>query len=267
VYRHLDIGTAKPLKSLRRLIPHHLIDCLDPDSQFTVGDFVRSAESLVEEIRGKQKIPLLSGGTAYYLRHFLVGLPETPSARLDIRQCLVEREKEEGVPALYVELERVDPAAARKIHPNDRYRIQRALEVWYSTGRRLSSYQNPSGIRRDFSLLVIGLRRDRIDIHERIQNRVEWMFRQGLRDEVKRLIRMGYRSSDPGMKGIGYREFFSMRTGCLDTTGVKELITRNSRRYAKRQMTFFKSIPLVQWHHPDDVESIRRRVGSFLGQS
>ncbi|MCX7786215.1 MAG: tRNA (adenosine(37)-N6)-dimethylallyltransferase MiaA [Spirochaetes bacterium] len=258
VYKGLDIGTAKPSLEVRSQVPHHLIDILDPREQYTAGEFVHRAEELIPQIDVRGRIPIISGGTAYYFKNFLYGLPETPVANPSVREWLDQRLELEGLPRLYEELKRIDPVAGERISPRDTYRILRALEVYYSTGRALSSYAVPVSPRLGRSYRLIGLIRDRKELYQRIDARVEEMFKQGLPEEVARLIALGYGEEDPGMRGIGYREFFQLgKEGCLTLSQVKTEIQKNSRRYAKRQITFFKSLPGVQWLHPNSIRSLK----------
>jgi tRNA dimethylallyltransferase len=214
VYRSMDIGTAKPPAELRRALPHHLIDVVDPSSQFNAGEFVKSAQDLAACITRRGRIPVVSGGTAFYITSLLYGLPESPpsdpEARSKIRQ--VARGMEAG--ALHRMLKERDPQAAARIQPNDVYRISRALEILEQTGQSLFSFRWPRTLREDFRFLLIGLDRDRTDLYDRIDRRVDGMFADGLVGEVKNLLAMGYTAADPGLRGIGYREILSMRAGC-----------------------------------------------------
>ncbi len=264
VYRHMDIGTAKPTPAERAALVHHLVDIVEPSCQFNAGQFVKRAEALIAEITGGAGSPWSSGGTAFYIRSLLYGLPESPPGNADARERLRERQRTEGQRALYEELCRRDPLAAGRIQPNDRYRTSRALEILESTGRSVFSFAWPSGPRADFETLVLGLDRPREELYARIDSRVDSMFAQGLTDEVKKLLAMGYGPNDPGMRGIGYREFLEMRQGCMTMADVREAIARDSRRYAKRQLTFFRAIRGVQWMHPDDRAGIAARVAAFL---
>ncbi len=268
VYRGLNIGAAKPAAGLLRGLPHHLIDIADICEQFHAGRFVRSAEALIDEIWSRNKIPVLSGGTAFYLRSFLFGLSRAPEGLPGIREKLEAEWNGGGSERLRRELERVDPGTASRVHENDSYRIIRALEVFRSSGRPLSSYQVPEKIREDYRFLIIGLRRDREELYARIDERVAVMMSSGLAEEFKRLYAQGYRASDPGMKGIGYREFFTMaEAGCMSFNDLTGLIQRNSRRYAKRQMTFFKKIPGIRWYNPEQKEEIMRETESWLNDN
>jgi tRNA dimethylallyltransferase len=264
VYRHLDIGTAKPSVALRRAIPHHLIDVVDPDVQFDAGQFVRRAEQAVKDIFARGGLPLLCGGTAYYLRSFLCGLPEAPASDPRIRWELKEELSSRGLGELLAELARVDPASRAAVAEADAYRVLRALEVHRASGRPLSSFANPSLPRADYAFLTLGLTRERSELYRRIDARVEDMFAAGLCREVAGLLARGYGPEDPGLRGIGYREFFLLQRGCWTLAELREAIQRDSRRYAKRQITFFKSLPGVQWLPAGEPERVVERIAGFL---
>ncbi len=263
-YRHMDIGTAKPPAEALARLPHHLVSFLDPSDQYNAGQFVTRAESLAADILSRGKIPVICGGTAFYIRSFLFGLPESPQGSPEIRARFRERERHAGHRVLYEELTRRDPEAARRIPQDDRYRIVRALEILEATGRSMFSFRWPRTLRPGYEFLTIGLDRRRDELYSRIDSRVERMFEEGLVDEVRRLIAMGYGPMDPGMRGIGYREFFEMQRGCLSLADVKLSIQRNSRRYAKRQITFFKPVPGVRWVSPEDLAVLRSLIESFI---
>jgi tRNA dimethylallyltransferase len=258
VYRGMDIGTAKPDPVLRQQIPHHLIDIRNPDEQFHLGDFIRLADEAVLDILRKGRLPVISGGTAYYFKHFLYGLPEAPSSDPEIRAELAEIVRKEGLKPLREMLRRVDPFSAGRIDDNDAYRIQRALEVYMSSGRPLSSFRVPDTMREGLDPLIIGLCRPREELYRRIDRRVEQMFEAGLRSEVESLRQAGCSSEDPGMKAIGYREFFEAEQEPLPR------IQTASRRYAKRQLTFFRALSGTIWMNPGDHEKILQKIYSFL---
>lgn len=244
VYKGLDIGTAKPDENEKNELPHHLIDILEPDEQFSVADFVSMADSCCREIYGRGKIPLVAGGTGFYIRNFIMGLPETPVSDEKIRNSLKERIKNEGNEALYAELKSVDSESAAKINVNDGYRICRALEVFYSTGKPRSSFKISSKMREDYDFKVIVLESERAKLYEKINFRVEKMFERGLAVEVRALYEKGFGKSAPGMQAIGYREWF-LDDGSLrsDVENVMQEIKRDSRKYAKKQYTYISGIP------------------------
>jgi tRNA dimethylallyltransferase len=282
VYRGMDIGTAKPSPEERRRIPHHLIDIRNPDEQFNAGDFVRFADECCARIADRDALPVVSGGTGFYLKNFILGLSEAPPSDPEIRAALKEELRLRGAAALMEELARCDPVSAGRIHQNDEYRFLRALEVFRLSGRPLSSYETAAGGRGGrYRFLIIGLRRERQELYRRINQRCAAMFRSGLPGEVKGLVEQGYGPGDPGMRAIGYREFF-IETGdadpgdsprgfrlATDLAGLEALVAQNSRRYAKRQITYFASIPGVQWIDPgkaggESAELVRRLTEDFL---
>jgi len=266
VYKYMDIGTAKPGEEIRKRIPHHCIDILKPSEQYTVGNFVQKCDDLIPEIIKRGRIPVISGGTGFYIKTFLSGLPETPPKNPKVRQKVFKDLETKGIDVLFQELCEKDPVAGEKIRKNDIYRVTRAVEVIRDTGRPLSSFTAGNSLRKRYRCCLLGLSRDREELYSRINRRVEQMFDSGLPDEVSGLINMGFTAEDPGMKGIGYREFFEMEiAGCLQYKDVLEKIQQNTRRYAKRQITFFKNIPHVQWHSPDDLKGIQTCISNFLG--
>lgn len=261
VYRHLDVGTAKPPVWLRERLPHHLLDVVDPDCQFDVGQFVHLADELVAQIVARGRHPVLCGGCAFYLRSFINGLPDSPPADAAVRAALKAELAERGLAALREELQRVDPVSCAAIGERDRYRLLRALEVYRTSGRPRSSFVNPEEPRGCYRFLLIGLERPREELYRRIDQRVEQMMAAGLAAEVRDLLGRGYTAADPGLRGIGYREFLSAGPeGQPSPQQVEEEIKGNSRRYAKRQITFFRSLPGVHWHHPQDVPALQALV-------
>jgi tRNA dimethylallyltransferase len=265
VYRGMDIGTAKPDAQTRKQLPHHLLDVRNPDEQFNAGDFVAEADTLVRQIHARGLIPVISGGTAFYFRNFMYGLPNTPASDAAVRKAVRLEIDRSGLAAAYELLQDLDPVAAERIAKQDRYRIERALEVIRTTGRRFSDYAASTTLRSEFRMLLIGLDRPRDELYARINERVELMFSHGLSDEVTELVSAGYGASDPGMQGIGYRQFQEMAsTGCCTLGDVRDAIARDSRRYAKRQLTFFRRFAETQWFHPDELERIRGAIDGFL---
>ena len=281
VYRGMDIGTAKPNAQELAALPHHLIDICEPDEQFTAGDFVRLAAAACQDIFRRGKLPVISGGAGFYLKNIIMGLPGAPPSDPEIRGRLRQELREQGAAALMAELARLDPASAGRIHINDEYRLLRALEVCRASGRPLSSFQSSGaadGSPAPYRFLLIGLSRPREVLYRRIDERCQTMFRQGLPAEVDRLFAAGYTPRDPGMRAIGYREFFVEDWDAgpdapghyrlsQDHAGVEALVARNSRRYAKRQLTFFASIPDVRWiaaEEADAAERIQAELRNFL---
>lgn len=264
VYRHLDIGSAKANTETLQAIKHYLIDVYDPWQQFSVGDFVAYADEACREIHAQGKIPVLSGGTAFYFKHFYFGLAEAPPSDEGVRQRLAEEIRVRGDAWAFERLTQVDPLSAKRIHPSDMYRVSRALEVYEGSGRPLSSYKIPSTPRNGMKPLILGLWREGDELKQRIALRVGQMFAEGLVDEIRRLVEMGASESWPGLQGIGYKEFFQARkSGEASLSMVREQIDRNSRFYAKRQMTFFKSFASVHWMNPKDKREILSLIEGY----
>jgi len=275
VYKYMDIGTAKPDAKTLSIVKHHLIDFLDPNEEFNTGDFVHKADVLCSEIFSRNKVPVISGGNAFFLINFIKGLPQTPKGDPIVRKQVEEELKNKGIEKLSCELEKIDPDYFSKISRNDTYRITRALEIYYSTGKTVSHFKIPETPRSGYDFLFIGLTRERKELHERISKRVDLMFENGLYDEFLKLREMEYGLSSPGMSAIGYKEFFELgcmqdnaeqNNGQLDLGNIKELIKTNTRQYAKRQITFFKKIDNVIWETPDNSAAILSKVSEFLNQ-
>ncbi len=248
VYKGLDIGSAKVSKEITDKIEHYLIDILDPREQFSVAKFIEEADKAVVEIVNKGKIPIISGGTAFYYKHFLYGLSQAPPSDPIVRKRVENLIKEKSLSYAYNLLKEVDLTTYNRINENDKYRISRALEVKYTSGKPLSSFDLPNTYRHDMDPLVIGLYRDTDEMDKRLKLRFDIMMQQGLLDEIRDLKKNGASLDWPGIQGIGYKEFFlAMRTGEFPISKIGNLIVHNSKKYAKRQYTFFKSFENVNW--------------------
>ncbi len=261
VYKGLKIGSAQPEQEVLDVLKHHLIGIKEPSEEFSVSDFVHASDDLCKDIYSRGKLPVLLGGTAFFLKNFIYGLPITPKADPQIRQALQARAKTEGCESLLAELKKVDPETAERLHVNDEYRIVRALEVFTATGKALSSYKLPEKCREEYDFFVLSIDRPRDLLYSRIEKRVDLMFEDGLSAELKALYAQGLRCDAPAMKAIGYREFFD-ESGNLKSDDkleeVSSLIKRNTKRYAKRQETFFKAMADVKHYNVEDESEIIR---------
>ena len=258
VYRFLDLASAKPEKELVEKIPHHLVDIRFPWEQYNSGDFCKDAERLIKEINERGNIPLITGGTAYYFKQLLYGPSSTPESNPKTREEIQRTIDDIGLDKAYEMLMSFDMEAAKKIDKNDRYRISRALEVIKDTGRPLSSFPVSDTLREDIDFVIIGLKREKKELEDRIRKRVDIMFDSGAVREMKALLSMGADLSWPGMQGIGYREWFNaMESGEVNISIIKDMIIRSSIKYAKRQMTFFSSFSDTLWFSPNDIEKIK----------
>ncbi|MBS0366098.1 MAG: tRNA (adenosine(37)-N6)-dimethylallyltransferase MiaA [Proteobacteria bacterium] len=253
VYRGLDIGTAKPPRALRERIPHHLVDICDPAEGYSAGQFVADALGCIHAIHARGKVPLLAGGTMLYLRAMLHGLAPLPTAAPALRADLDRRAQASGWPALHRELAGVDPEAAARIAPTDAQRIQRALEVYYSSGRAISQWQRETvSPLKDWPVRAWVVNPpERAVLHERLARRFNAMMQQGFREEVQALhSRPGLTARHASMRAVGYRQLWAHLSG---EYSLEEAVQRGiaaTRQLAKRQLTWLRSEPFGPWLDP-----------------
>ncbi len=268
VYRGLDIGTAKPTAEEQRLVRHHLIDLVDPDEDYSVADYQRDARRVIKELWSRGRLPFLVGGTGLYLQavidNYAFGKSGGDKA---LRERLAAEAEAEGVEALHERLKKIDPAAAAKIHPRDRRRIIRALEVFILEGRPIS--EQPALTRQrgsPYRPLLFGLTMPRPQLYRAIEERVEIMMARGFFEEVQGLLRRGYSRSTPGMQVLGYRQLAACIDGELALEAAVAEIKKETRRLAKRQLTWFRRDPRIIWLNGAEkgleelAETIRRQV-------
>ncbi|MDZ7642586.1 MAG: tRNA (adenosine(37)-N6)-dimethylallyltransferase MiaA [Desulfurivibrio sp.] len=262
VYRGLDIGTAKPGQSERKRIRHHLIDIVDPDEDYHLARFLRDAAAARQDIHRRGKVALFTGGTGLYFKGLFEGIFAYSVKDLSLRDKLQQRLAAEGHDALYAELSRVDPASAARLAPGDSQRLLRALEIFQDSGIPWSEHLRRSRQRALLSggVPVIGLWRPREELYERINRRVDEMLAAGLLDEVSALLARGYAPELPAMKAIGYRQLVDYLQGDGSLATARELLARDTRRYAKRQLTWFNGMSNISWFAPDDVGGITARI-------
>jgi tRNA dimethylallyltransferase len=243
IYRGMDIGTAKPSRAFREAVPHHLIDIVEPADEFSVAQYVEAAAHVVGDIRSRGREPLFVGGTPLYLKSLLRGLFEGPPADWHLRNEIEKELAQIGPQALHERLAQVDPVAASNIHPRDTRRLIRALEVYRATGEPISHQQLQFEDGRPAEeCRVFVLRRSRGELHERIEARVEWMVRTGLVDEVRRLLEAGRELGRTARQAVGYREALEHLAGQYDHEEMVARIKARTRRFAKRQGTWFRSL-------------------------
>ncbi len=247
VYRYMDIGTAKPPPALCRLVKRHLIDVVNPDEHFSAGRYRRLALPVLESLIAEGKPPVVEGGSGLYIRALVDGLFEGPAADKSYRKKLKSLAKERGVSYLYQELERVDPAGAERLHPNDCVRIIRALEVYHNTGKSISDWHTKAPPSSGFSFRMYGLSCPRPQLYERINCRVDEMLKEGLLKEVEGLLDLGYHSELNSMQGLGYKHMSAYLRGDCDMASAVSLMKRDTRRYAKRQLTWFRADNRICW--------------------
>lgn len=260
VYRGMDVGTAKPTASERARIPHRGLDLVEPAEPFTAADYGRAARRSVAACFERGVWPLVVGGSGLYLRALDEGLFPGPPADKALRDRLRAEAESLGSPALHARLAEVDPEAAHAIHPHDQVRIVRALEVFEQTGEPISRLQRqaPPG---PFRLVAVGLARPPQALAGRISSRVEAMLAAGLEEEVRALLAAGLDPSTPALQGIGYRQMVEHVEGACSLEEAKEAIVRETRRYAKRQMTWFRKLSGIEWVEAgDEVEADAAKV-------
>lgn len=246
VYCGMDIGTAKPTPEQLKLVPHHMIDCVMPDEPFSAADYQRGADEAIRQIRERGNRPMLVGGSGMYFRAVVDGLFQGPQADPALRQKLRQEAEKFGIPYLYDRLEALDPKAAEKIHHNDLLRIIRALEVYEKSGKRVSELRKQwdSGeVRYEFT--AFGLTRPREELYERIESRVDQMMAEGLLDEARSLSK--YNRDLQAINCLGYKELLAFLDGKYDLNEAIRLIKQNTRRFAKRQLTWFKKDKRISW--------------------
>lgn len=259
IYRGMDIGTAKPSAGIRSQIPHHLVDILDPVEAYSAARFAEDARTLIDQIRGRGRIPLLVGGTMLYFRALLQGLSDLPSADSELRGRLEAEARELGWPALHERLRLRDPATAQRLHPNDQQRIQRALEILELTGVTPSELQSrPRGAGVEGPVCRFALiPHDRALLHARIQQRLDAMMAQGFLDEVRRLRERADLHPDlPSMRAVGYRQLWEHLDGHTSLDEAIRRATAATRQYAKRQLTWLRSERELRLVDPDDPRAL-----------
>lgn len=265
IYRYMDIGTAKPTPAELTQVPHHMIDIVDPDEDYDAVRFARQARDRVAEIAKRSRIPFIVGGTGLYIKALLHGLFQSKPIAAEIRNRLKQEAEENGSQALHERLQKLDPDTAGRLHPNDSYRIIRALETIESTGKSISELHQEHGFEDDpFDALKIGLQMDRQKLYARIDQRVDLMTEAGLVDEVKKLLDMGYTPELKSMQSIGYRHVTEFLHKNLPWDECVRTLKRDTRRFAKRQFTWFGADPQIQWFAPDRLKDIAGLVEGSL---
>jgi tRNA dimethylallyltransferase len=271
VYRRMDVGTAKPTPAERERVPHFALDLVEPSERYDVQRYLADARAAVAAVHARGKRALFVGGSGLYLKALTSGLHEGPGADLELRAGLEERVRMEGVPALHAELARVDPEAAQRIHPADKKRVVRALEVFQQTGRPISDWQREWGwhgrapLERE--LRIVGLALEPEALQERVRARVRAMLAQGWVDEA-RAIRDGVGFGPTAIQALGYREVLEHADGRLDRDALEERLVQRTRQFIRRQRTWFRSFAAVRWidpRSPDALASARELLDDQPG--
>jgi tRNA dimethylallyltransferase len=268
VYRHLDIGTAKPTAAERARVPHHLFDVVEPDVQYDAGRYAREAAEVIAAIHGRERVVFVVGGSGLYIRALLEGLSVGVGRDPELRRALEaehEQARAEGDPSLlHRRLAEIDPTSAHALHPNDRVRLVRALELHAATGVAPSVVQRAARSARPWRVLQLALDPGREVLGFRIDRRCEAMLGGGLLQEVRNLRDLGYGPELPSMRAIGYRHMQPVIDGVETLAGVLGPMQRDTRRFARRQRTWLRGVAGVEWLTPEPLEALVLRVKRFL---
>jgi tRNA dimethylallyltransferase len=265
IYRQMDIGAAKPTLEEQRAVRHHLISCVDVGQPFSVADYQRLADAAIADIQNRGKRVLVVGGAGLYFRALVDGLFDGPGADPAVRARLQREAEEKGGRALYERLRKYDPEAAERIHPNNRSRVIRALEVYELTGRPISAFQTQwDEAKPRYIFRAFGLNMPRWLLYARIEKRVDEMVAAGLVAEVKKLLEQGYPRDSAAMQGFGYKEFIEHLDGQRTFEEAIGLLKQNTRRFAKRQLTWFRKDPRIEWIDVSRFESTAAAVDNLL---
>lgn len=256
VYKKLDIGTAKPDKLELNKVKHYFIDELDPDEDFNVSMFEKKANYIIKNILNEKRIPIVVGGSGLYIKSLIDGITESTETSKEIRDQLMELRAKFGNEYLYKELMKVDPESAGKMLPQNWKRVIRALEVFTITGRTIWEHHQSTVKGKEFSFMQFGLLWERQTLYRNIEDRVNEMFDKGLVDEVQSLLKMGFQKTLNSLNTVGYKEVIEYLEGNINLEKTVELVKRNTRRYAKRQMTWFNRDNRIDWKKVTSIDDI-----------
>lgn len=265
VYKGFDIGTDKIPPDKREGIPHHLLDVADPSSQFTAADFVDLAIKAADSIMKRKRLPVIVGGTGLYLKALIDGLFPGGKSDPSLRRKLEKEAREKGLERLREKLMKVDPVYCQKIHSNDKVRIIRALEVYLSTKKPISAhFSDTQSAVEDFNIIKIGLKLGRQELNTRIEQRADKMFERGLIQEVENLLQKGTDENSPPFRALGYKHALQFLKKEISLEEAISLTKRDTRHYAKRQMTWFRKMKGIEWFSPEEHSSIVKYVKDSL---
>lgn len=268
LYKFMDIGSAKPTDEEQSRAKHHLVDIIDPRDDFSVAQYQKLASDAIQNIISRGKLPVISGGTGLYLNSILYDMDFSPvSGDTEYRSELEKEAQEKGSIFIHERLKSLDPDAAAQIHPNNTKKIIRALERLRSGEGRIRRFADITEETKDYEPLLIGLTRDRAELYERINMRVDVLIQQGLVDEVKSLMDIGLKKENISMKGIGYKEIMEYLEGNISLEDAVEKVKKNTRHYAKKQLTWFRRYDKMKWYdisNTIDEERALQDIGKWL---
>ena len=263
VYRYFDIGTAKPEKDLLEKVPHYLISQIDPLKDYNASSFLQDAKKVLKLIYTKNKLPFVVGGTGLYLRALVYGLSKVPGKNEKIRHELNQLKESKGLSYLFKQLKKIDSSYAMKIGTNDPIRIVRALEVYNITGKPFSYFAVNHQKKIKYNVRWIGLEKPREELYKIINLRTEAMYKNGLVEETKSLLSMGYQEGLIRKRGIGYSDIIDYLNKKISIEKAMELTKQKTRNYAKREMTWFRKEKLIKWFNPDNIKEIKNYINDW----
>jgi tRNA dimethylallyltransferase len=255
-YKHLDIGTAKPDEEILKKVKHHFINILEPDEYFNVSLFEKQSLDIIEGLLDKNKLPIVAGGSGLYIKALMEGIFDEADINEEIRNKFMLIKEESGNEGLYSELKLVDPESAMKMLPQNWKRVLRALEVYYSTGQPIWKFHERQERKVDIDFRMYGLNWKREVLYKNIEARVDSMIENGLIEEIKYILSKGYSKTLNSLNTVGYKEIISYLDGEISQDRAVDLIKRNTRRYAKRQMTWFRKVEGMHWFEVDTFDDL-----------
>jgi tRNA dimethylallyltransferase len=265
IYKKMDIGSAKPTDKERKNIPHYLIDEIDPREFFSVVDFQKRAKKYIDMILQKNKLPIIVGGTGLYVNSIIYQMNFTKAKpNWELRKKLEMESEVYGKEYLYKKLKELDKEAASRIHPNNVKRVIRAIEVIQENGEKIKDFKKALIENPEYHYAMIGLMRDRRELYDRIDRRVDLLIEKGLIDEVRELIKLGLKEDDISMKGLGYKEIIKYLKGEYNLKEAVQILKRDTRHYAKRQITWFKRYDKIKWFYLTKYDSIKDVVADII---
>ncbi|MGI6727791.1 MAG: tRNA (adenosine(37)-N6)-dimethylallyltransferase MiaA [Anaerovoracaceae bacterium] len=265
IYKYMDIGSAKPTKEELAIVKHHLVDEVDPKTPWSVAEYQKLARFYIKDILSRSKLPIISGGTGLYVNSLLYDMDFSVIPRQnDLRNQLEQEASVYGNDSIHQRLQQLDPETAKRIHPNNLKKVIRAIEVCKAGGEGIPEFSQSFKKVQEYDWILIGLNREREILYERINQRVDILIKSGLIEEVKNLLSIGLSEDNISMKGIGYKEIIGYLEGKYDREEAIRLIKRNTRRYAKRQITWFKRYPEIKWFNLSEYTTSEDATATIL---
>ncbi|MCC5909891.1 MAG: tRNA (adenosine(37)-N6)-dimethylallyltransferase MiaA [Clostridiaceae bacterium] len=265
IYKHMNIGTAKPTTDEMQGIPHHLLDIIKPDEDFSVAEFQRKAKEIITQITTNNKMPIIAGGTGLYINSIIYNMDFTSTvSNWELRKQLQEEADKYGNEYIHNKLKDIDLELANKIHKNNVKRVIRAIEIFQESGEKIGDFKNDIQLNNEYDFIIIGLTRDREELYERINKRVDIMIESGLINEVEKLIEMGYYENLIAFKGLGYKEIIKYLKREYSLEDAKEILKRDTRRYAKRQLTWFRGLKDIKWFNLSQYTSQEKLINNII---